>query len=174
MHYSMIRCCVCFFCCMIVCQNALHAQQVSRIVYSSAGKSVTSSGLSLSYNIGESIVFTGIGSNILLTQGFEQADKDVLTIINSPKSLLNVNVFPNPVMDQLQIRINGDKEVISDLLIEVEDMVGKRIKTIPVFVTVSWDQTFSIDFFNLRTGVYMVRVSSQKEHLNKTFKVIKD
>lgn len=170
--HSIIKCCVCFFCCLGLFQNRVFAQHVSRTVSSSTGNSITSSGLSISYTIGEPVIATGVGSNVILTQGFQQPDKDIITIINSSEFLMNVDVFPNPVSDQLQVKVNTDK-IISDLSVEIEDVFGKQLKRIAVSATGSLDQAVSLDFFSYSSGVYLVRVLSQNEHIHKTFKVIK-
>ena len=150
----------------------MFAQQVSRTVSSSTGNSISLPALSVAYTVGESIVFTGSSSGLIITQGFQQPDKDIITVIHSSEFLVDVNVFPNPVSDQLQIRINTDR-ILTDLSIEVEDMFGKLLKNVSVSASNSLDQAISLDFLNVSSGVYIVSVSSQKEQIHKAFKVIK-
>lgn len=152
--------------------HPMSAQQISRTVYSTAGKFSTSSSLTLSSTIGETVVFTGFVSNAILTQGFEQPDKDILTIIPSTDFLTKVDVFPNPVTDQLQIRINTDQP-LTDLSFEIDDMLGNKVKVIPVAIDGLGNQAFSFDFLKFSAGVYTVKIFSQTNHIHKAFKVIK-
>lgn len=150
----------------------MSAQQISRTVYTTAGKFNTTSNLSLSSTIGETVVFTGSGSNVIVTQGFQQPDKDILTIIPSVDFMMNVDVFPNPVNDQLQVRVNTDLP-LTDLTFEIGDMLGKTVNVIPVSSDDLGNQTFSFDFFKFGAGVYIVKISSSSNQIHKAFKVIK-
>lgn len=75
------------------------------VVYS-AGNYFETSGVQLSWTLGEPIIETVFGSENILTQGFHQSK-----LIATPVFLLvqndEISVFPNPTKDIVNIQFNG-------------------------------------------------------------------
>lgn len=90
-------------------------------------------------------------------------------IISSTENLetgLNLEVFPNPVFDNLTIKLTED---ISEGKIEIFDVTGiivyQRIGRIDKFEL--------IDFSSLNSGMYFIDISDYKRNLKRTSKIIK-
>lgn len=160
-----------FFVLMFLFLNSSVAQSVDRSVYSSAGRFVSNSSVSIAYNIGESVVFTAI-SNEVLTQGFEQGNDITLSSLSNTTSSIFSNVFPNPVSNQLFLSCNAGM-LISDFEIEVYDVVGRNINVAVDKPSSFVDYVFSLDLSSFPVGVYFVKVSSSKNNYNHVFKINK-
>ncbi|MCO6492885.1 MAG: T9SS type A sorting domain-containing protein [Phaeodactylibacter sp.] len=87
--------------------------QLGRQAIAIAGGYGVNSGanLSISYTVGEVAVQTreAPGAGIILTEGFQQPDDDVIIGTKEPFSLceLGITVFPNPVSQVLNIRLEA-------------------------------------------------------------------
>jgi len=148
----------------------IRAQSVDRSVYSTSGRSVSNADLSVSYTIGESVVFTGSSSSAVLSQGFEQPEPAVITSSTSAVAFMDINAYPNPVTDLLYVHVNSSAPV-TDLDVEVTDVFGKKIST--QHVAGFSNSTFSLSLSYYPAGVYFIRVFSAAHRLNNTFKIIK-
>jgi hypothetical protein len=134
----------------------------------------TSNGTSLSSSMGELMVTTTENYNQTLTQGFQQNNfTAVVGIIEMKDLTFNVEAFPNPTTEFLNIKISGLKETIntSDYKIEFIDLLGKQISLEQNIID---DQTLRIDLKELPEGMYMVNVRNIKSSkLVSTFKITK-
>ncbi|OFY84454.1 MAG: hypothetical protein A3F72_13680 [Bacteroidetes bacterium RIFCSPLOWO2_12_FULL_35_15] len=162
--------CVLFFYCALT--QVLVAQQLDRNTSSSAGRNKTVSGITVSYNIGESIVFSGTGTNVILSQGFEQPEATLITSSLSSNPKIEVVAFPNPVSDHLFIQIKKLKS-ISDIEIHVIDINGKETNMKKTNTSVLSDYFFTLDFSMFAAGVYFLKLSSSGNHFVETLKIIK-
>lgn len=72
------------------------------------------------------------------------------TGVESIKESINVNVYPNPATDRLNVNV-GDITAI----VTIFDITGKTIST-----TDNVSGTFEIDVTNFKKGIYMVKVNS--------------
>lgn len=173
MPTSFIRIFVCFCVSMALFLKPAFAQRIDRTVYSNSGKYISSSALAISYTIGEPVVFTGAGSNIISTQGFEQPDQLTITFSNSSYFPMNINAYPNPVSDQLYVQINSNVS-ISDFQLELFDIYGKKIKVDYNYASALLDHTFLLNLSFCEAGIYFIKITSEIDHLNDTFKIIKE
>ena len=149
------------------------AQRIDRNVYSSSGKYMNGSSVSIGFTIGESVVFTGVGPGIILSQGFEQPDKPLITSIPSSTSLMYMNAFPNPVKDQLYIQLNNTSA--TDLQLEIFNVQGKRMQAgNDINRIAALDNLLSLNFSSYAPGIYFVRIWSDINHLNNVVKIIKE
>jgi hypothetical protein len=173
MDSSFTRILVYFFISMLLFPELSFAQRIDRNVCSSSGKYASNSGIAINYDIGEPIVFTGSGSNVISSQGFVQPDQEIITFSSSSSLLMNMRAFPNPVNDQLYLEINGSL-LISDLQLEIFDIYGKKTKIEYDQSSSFLDPEFSLNFSLYKAGVYFIQVSSLMNHFSETFKVIKE
>lgn len=150
----------------------ISAQTIDRDVYSNAGRSATNSGIELSYNIGEAVVFTGTGTSAILTQGFEQEDLATITFINSYNSVVSANAFPNPVEERLYVDVSSSK-AISDFELEVYDIQGRKVNIECLYPSSFFNYNFILDFSFFNSGVYIVKLSSSKSNYSSVFKISK-
>jgi hypothetical protein len=172
MHSLISKIFICIFS-LVLIQLPLVAQQVDRAVYSSSGKHIQKNGLAISYTIGEPVTFTGTGTNVMLTQGFEQPDQAIITIIPSFDHLMDIIAFPNPVRDQLQVRVSSD-QLISGLKFELFDLLGKKINLPYTSASTLLNTTWSFDLSFCKAGIYFITISSPGDMFNNTFKIIKE
>lgn len=148
------------------------AQQLDRNTSASAGRNKIVSGIAISYNIGESVVFSGASTNAILSQGFEQPETYLVTSSLSLNPKIDVLVFPNPVSDLLFIQLKKLTS-ISDIEIRVTDIYGKERNMGQINTSVLSDYFFTLDFSMLNAGVYFLKLSSSGSHFIETFKIIK-
>ena len=138
--------------------------------FSSAAHYGTTTNLQVQSNIGELIVNT-IGTQTLLTQGFVQPEPPVVTSSNNYNTTFEGVAYPNPVTNNLYVDLNCDSN--NDITIEVFDILG-NLQIIDIVKTTFLGKShFEFNCKNLDSGVYFVRINSQKNQLNKTFKINK-
>ncbi|NNF35782.1 MAG: T9SS type A sorting domain-containing protein [Saprospiraceae bacterium] len=73
----------------------------------------------------------------------------------------NIQLFPNPATDEIQIQIAIDKK--SHLRIEILDLTGKKLKSSYKNLIASGSHTFVEDISRLIPGVYMVHLIQSAE-----------
>lgn len=139
----------------------LYAQvSLDRSVVGSAGSDTTNGQLSLSMTLGEPIVATAIQGNLVLTQGFQQADVTGSVSIDPVLDVeLVYRVFPNPTADKVVVRLSHDKPLA--LRLRVFDNLGRSV--LPALEYVQSDGTHdkSLDLSQLAEGVYRLEVMEQ-------------
>ena len=156
---------------LICLSNSIFSQAIQRgTIFSSAGHYGTSSNLQLQSNIGELMTNT-FSNQTILTQGFVQPEPPIVTFTNNYQNIDGV-AYPNPVSSVLYLVLNNI--INSELNIEVFDMLGnKQIVEIKNEDFLSKSQ-YQLHFEKFDSGIYFVRIVSQDNKLNKTFKVNKD
>ena len=100
-------------------------QSVSPELISSSGDYYNNGTNSLSWSIGESMTETYTTGNTKLTQGFQQ-NFDTSTIIENLTDDRQINVFPNPTTDNINIEFS---EINEKTIIQLFDIAGKVLLT---------------------------------------------
>lgn len=131
-----------------------------------SGADISGSGGNLSYSIGQIEYETLTSSAGTITQGVQQPYEIWSVSIDEPDSQFAFNLFPNPSIDHITLRVEGLP--FSDLRYGVYDMTGKLLKTGSIY---SMDTFISMDEF--ANATYLVKVSDAKKEY-KIFKVIKN
>lgn len=145
--------------------------QLTPTVLSTAGEYGSAGGYSLSYTIGELAVTTlDPGGALILTQGFQQPFALGVNSIEEHEIDWSVNAYPNPVSDFLNIKFNIENPV--DFNIEIIDLTGKKlwIRNYPEIVP---QEVISVDLSRYVRGVYMLRISTPDQKVNKVYKIQK-
>lgn len=145
------------------------SQNISRSVVAAGGNKVTSGTLILSSTIGEVSITKLSGGTLQVTQGFHQGHLTVARIEDesTPATMeYKINVFPNPVIDYVNIEISGTETYNHTLTIV--DIAGKVVSTQTLTQNVT-----QFDFTQLPSGQYIVIVNSEDGLSNENFKVIK-
>ena len=133
----------------------LFSQTISQTAISSGSNSFSDKKMNYSYTIGG--VFSGTISNgNSFTQGFQQPEF-VAKTKEVAKNEFKVQVFPNPVIDYLNIRFFAKQE--SQITIKVYDIAGKIVQT-QIFETFENEpsKTIKINLSNLQQGNYIVSI----------------
>lgn len=108
---------------LLVFSVNLLAQKISQSEVSAASRQYSGGSLNFSYTIGG--VFSGsISNGNTLTQGFLQAERVSNNSTQSTEDL-KLQVFPNPVNENLYIRFFDKKN--EKIMAEVFDLSGKKI-----------------------------------------------
>lgn len=148
--------------------NTVQSQtpSISRDVIASAGDYYTSPVGSLSWTLGETVIETvENGSiNLILTQGFQQADDIGVGIWELPKSNVFVNLYPNPTVQAIRMEVKYDKT--SRIQIELVDMLGRVLNSDNLDVMNGQVSNYQLDVSSLASGMYMFRLTSNGNLLN--------
>lgn len=99
--------------------------------------------------------------NGILTQADVQALYDAANLSNDEFLVQPVNVYPNPVQDQLVI----DSDAVTT--VEIYDIVGRKLSTTSVF-------NRSLSLGNLSKGIYILKCKDAQNNYIATIEVIKD
>jgi len=79
----------------------------------------------------------------------------------TPGVVDNVFIFPNPASDFVSIYINNAKG--NNFMIEVSDNIGKVVKSELVKITTLEHQTYMLNIRDLKSGIYVIRVSTENK-----------
>ena len=152
---------------LIVISTTTYSQVTGdQYILSSAGnKADLSTGHSMTWTVGELIIETGIQTDENdYTQGFHQPYMDV-TIIEDYSIDLNINIFPNPATEQLNLRYKKFNK--GDALC-LYDAVGKLLLRKPIV-----DARMTLPFNTYSTGLYYLVILNEDNEKIKSFKVQK-
>lgn len=147
-----------------LCISFLHAQNA---VIPSGGNAEGIGGSS-SYTIGQIVFEPSTGSNGTIIPGVQQPFE--ISIIDAIEHSVNYkltsNVYPNPVSNQLQLKI--ENESIADISYKLIDMQGNLIVQRKIE-----GKTTVIDMSNYVPAVYILKViNNNKEAI--TYKIVKN
>ena len=145
--------------------------QLTPTVLSSAGGYNEIGDISLAWTMGELAVSTLSNTGMILTQGFQQPFLlDIGDAIDDPEFNWSVNAYPNPVSDILNLRFNLDKTM--DLQLELYDITGKKL-TIKKLPSIMPGGRETLDFSGFREGIYILKITSEKQKVRKIYKIQK-
>lgn len=156
--------CLIIFCTILI-SVSLCAQSIDIEVISASGNDGSSSAHQLSWTIGEPIIETHTGSTNVITQGFHQTNLLVTDITEVTPLSLALLIYPNPVVNQLNLSIENPENIPLNYVLY--DELGRVVKK--DFID-SNPGIIAMD--NLARANYMLVVYSAKQ-IVKTFKVIK-
>jgi len=95
-----------------------------------------------------------VGGFVFDTSAMTGNNRDFLT---SERVVSSLNVYPNPVVDYLNVSITVSKE--SDVMIKIYDVLGNELVSLGAQRLVPGDQTISFNVANkLQSGVYFLKV----------------
>lgn len=145
----------------------IKAQTVSKQVIGSSGLEFANNIYTTNFTVGEVIVGK-VENGSVINQGFWANLVNDETLSLSASLLKEVNVYPNPVADFIQIKFNTNHT--KKYLAQLFDSLGKQ-----VFSTAFWsyDQVKLLNVSNVQTGVYFLKITEIKSNYNKTLKILK-
>jgi len=148
--------------------NSLFSQTLFNSKISNQGGVSSSEGLIIEWTLGENLTETVWVSNEIYTQGFHQTYIKSSKLDESLPSFDQIRIFPNPVYSTLTIKLQ--KKDMLPYSFEIFDTSGRKINSLNI--SESSSET-SINFLELSSGVYFLRISMSSGELVKTFRVIK-
>ena len=152
-------------------ENAI-AQSVNPDVIATTGDYFSNSTVSVAWTIGETIGETYTSANNSVTQGFHQPDYGKYVVgINELNTNSTIVAYPNPVTNSLTISFDDAQ---GKFLIEVFDVIGKRLSAETVEVNSIAVNTHTLAFGNYNMGVYLVHITGTAMVSKHSFTIIKN
>ncbi|MEZ4850497.1 MAG: T9SS type A sorting domain-containing protein [Bacteroidia bacterium] len=125
----------------------------------SSGAIGTAGSLQISNSVGETVIQTKINGSFILTQGMQQADEPgSSTALDHLFSEVEYQFYPNPVMDQLFVRLISTKPI--NLKLAIYDLRGREVwqSVHPLSVHGQLKTQYNMSF--LSAGVYTIHVKN--------------
>jgi hypothetical protein len=150
----------------------LSAQSIAPQSVNAAGTKMTQSNGSLSFTVGELVVLQQVDANgNSLGSGFTNASTISTTIlaVEEPNAeILQVDVFPNPTSDLVQIRIKESK--LEEMQLSVTDLKGRELFQGRYRVL---QQSIGINTAAYPAGTYLLSLKDLSGKLLGTYKIVK-
>lgn len=131
------------------------------------GGNASSAQGSVSYSIGQIDYETSSNANGTISQGVQQPYEIYPLAVDELFSSLEVNLFPNPTSDFIQLTI-GDLSKTENLSYQLTDASGRLIQSAKIM-----DKSTQIDVQNLSRASYFLNVFVGEQPA-KTFTIIKN
>jgi hypothetical protein len=145
----------------------LYGQQISSdVIASSGGNFTSSSGVSLSFTIGECVTKTFTGSTVTLSQGFHQGYYEVTPLAVNESYQVNMNVFPLPATDYITIELGDLKD---NYHAEIYDINGREVLTKELT-----SETTNLNLMDFATGTYILVVTDGEYNTIKSMQIVKN
>ena len=152
-----------FLAILVMFSLATHGQ---RMVVVAAGDFDRHEQGSLSWTLGQAATGHFTGSNMILTQGFQQSNLEVTTSTRFyPEMEGKITAYPNPVRNRLAVHLQDMDEI--SLSFQLFDLEGRLLKEEKIH-----SNPRRIHFNGMPSGKYILRITSGKKII-KTFKLIK-
>jgi hypothetical protein len=148
---------------LIFSLTTLKAQQST----TSSGGNSSGIGGTVAYSLGQIVYNTHNGSIGSVAQGVQQPyEISTISGIEDHQISLNIEAYPNPTSDFIQLKIDGEK--FQDLSYQIIDVNGKLIENKKIV-----SSTENIPMGNLKNATYFLKVTTINQEV-KTFKIIKN
>lgn len=141
-------------------------QTLEPSVVASSGSHFAGTNAQVTWTVGESAIETYSNSTVMLTQGFNQP-RLVIIAIDDPKPELQVEVFPVPFSNELNVRIGESGQKMQVTLF---DLQAKLVKPSQLL---SGNATHTIDVSDISAGIYFLKVQASDGSIVKSFKIQK-
>ena len=122
--------------------------------------------ISLSWTIGEIAIETYVTDDIILTQGFNQANIIITGVTEELSTDYKLTIYPNPAKDIFTIK--AELENMQNLEAELYNLAGTKLLSGQVK---PGNTQFNIE--RLPASAYILKIYD-KQHIIKSFKVIKN
>ena len=150
---------------VMIAPMALQSQpSIERTVIGSAGGYSEAGNVSLSYTVGETCVKTRTHASIVLTEGFQQAGNEPVSVDFSEVGA-GIKVFPNPTADKLILQLNTGGNTENDFIFEIIDIRGRKLFSASRR-GVSGEYIEEFDFSTYSSGMYYIIIRS-KEYIKR-------
>jgi hypothetical protein len=147
----------------------LFSQHLSHQVLVPVAGVTSTRNISYSQTIGETAIEILSNYDYVLTQGFQQPG---IKLISGSLVVGNgVEVYPNPAIDNVTIKLFGD--VSRDFRIEIINITGTIIMSDNLTFIDNYYLEKVIPFGKYNKGIYFIRVISTDKTIKRTFKIEK-
>lgn len=147
------------------------AQDIAMQVVASAGGYYTNTGagLSISWTLGEVATSTLTTAEYTVTQGFQQGDLFATAVEKPELTKADLKIYPNPATVEFFIEMSAAK---GKAWAEVFDITGRKL--IKKELNLEENTPFKIPITDLKSGIYMVKVTVESTNATKVIKLIKE
>ena len=87
--------------------------------------------------------------------------------VNCNSSNNNINIFPSPAKDIINIELNNN--FTSDIILKVLNITGKEVKNISTSSIFTNNNIYRLNIEQLKNGIYFIRVICEKYTIDKMF-----
>jgi hypothetical protein len=143
---------------------------IERWVIGTTGGSYTGGTWLVDYTAGETVITTVSNTGNTLTQGFQQPASILVSVNEHPETDWEVNLYPNPSSDFLNISISNIEE--DKTVVELYDIIGQRLEYREFNTGGNQRLDCTFEMGQYATGTYFLRVSAGKE-LSEVYKIVK-
>jgi hypothetical protein len=143
------------FCCVCLCTSPAWSQSIGPSTINTAGGSAIISGNTHEFSIGELLVKTATGTNIIVTQGVLQPVHQTTGIEDRDFFADHLNIFPNPAEEVVFLQpsfSSGGK-----LSCHLYDALGRSIEQAE-FTLLTGKEKQTIRLKHLAAGTYMLNI----------------
>jgi hypothetical protein len=146
---------------------SMYGQRLSpQVIVSSGSCFKASSGVSLSFSLGECVTETYSNSSVILSQGFQQGYYEVKPLAIYDGSAVDMQVYPLPATDYITIGLGGDKD---KCFAEIYDINGKLVLTKQLV-----QESTNLNLEEMVAGTYILVVTDNTKKALKTMQIIKN
>lgn len=131
----------------------------------------SSAGLSISWTLGEVAYTTLTSADFILTQGFQQGNLFTTSIDKPGITQNDITIYPNPARDYVKVKFeipNASGKATFDLY----DITGRKV--ISKVMNVEQSVPAELNLSELRSGIYLLKVTLEKDNLNRIVKLVKE
>jgi hypothetical protein len=143
-----------FFLFLLAISVTAYSQDMPQQVIGSAGDQHTNESASVSWTVGEVSTATLSSSSVTLSQGFQQGNLTVNTLVDQDMLDFNLKAYPNPVIDILLLETDEKQQRYQVINMQGEVVLNGNITAV----------LQEIDFTNLPNGVYLLSVDQKQTH----------
>jgi len=143
-----------FFLFLLAISVTAYSQDLPQQVVASAGDQYTNASASVSWTVGELVIATLSSSSVTLSQGFQQGNLTVNTLVDQDMLDFNLKAYPNPVIDILILETDEKQQMYQVINMQGEVVLNGNITAV----------LQEIDFTNLPNGVYLLSVDQKQTH----------
>lgn len=152
----------------LLANNFLFAQKITSQVIDASGGTHRANGYTLTYSVGQIAVETLKSNNYIITQGFQQVEKN--NTIGSKENTQNIDfqaiVFPNPTQDILNIKIENDEN--DGFEIVLFNLSGQQLSQGSFS-----EKNYQIEVSHLPVGEYILKLKNSKSQKMMVSKFLK-
>lgn len=142
---------------------------LSPSLISNGGELLESNSYLINFSIGEPVTQTIIGNNYILTQGFQQPDPLTISSVENLKRFSSeIKIYPNPTSDRIIVEAEFPNP--RDIQFQVFNVTGQKVFD---FISQLGLEGVPIDFSELKSGEYFLKLKSMDNSEEQTFKIIK-
>ncbi len=149
------------------------AQNIAMQVVASAGGYFESSsaGVSLSWTLGEVAYTTLTSTDYIITQGFQQGNLFSTDVEkpNLPNS--DIKIYPNPATVEVYIAISTSN-LRGIATVDFYDITGRNVNS--TVVTLEDNAPSRLSVVDLKSGIYLIRVTQENTKTSNVFKLVKE